>query len=463
MALNNLACVYADHLNQLEKAYPLARRARDVSPSDPSVADTLGWILYRRGEYTPALVLLRESAAKLYSIPVIQFHLGMACYMDGLESEAKTAFQRALSLNGSFLEKDDCQRHLAIINIDPDRAGADTRAWLEKWTKNYPNDPVALARLAAIYQSKGMTDKALGTDQAILNANPQNVFALENMAELYASADPQKACAFAKSAYEASPGNPGIVHLYGRLAFKTGDYSWSLTLLQLAAQSRPHDPNVLFDLGQALYSEGKVSAAQTFAQKALQSDSNFTRADDARRFLAMTDLADNVVRASATQVDQILSASPGYVPALMVKAAICAEKSDTSIALQTYRQILNIYPDFAPAKKELALLYADNPVDDTEGYRVAVQARQAFPNDPYVAKSLAMIVCRQGDYARAAGLLQESAHRLNNDPQLLYYLGLAQFHLNNVPASKANLQRALALDLSGQDAVDARRMLAELK
>ncbi|HEY1788707.1 MAG TPA: tetratricopeptide repeat protein, partial [Verrucomicrobiae bacterium] len=32
MALNNLACVYADHLNQLEKAYPLARRARDVSP-----------------------------------------------------------------------------------------------------------------------------------------------------------------------------------------------------------------------------------------------------------------------------------------------------------------------------------------------------------------------------------------------------------------------------------------------
>jgi tetratricopeptide (TPR) repeat protein len=359
MALNNLACIYADHLNQLDKAYPLARRASEVAPSDPSVADTLGWILYRRGEYTPALVALRESAAKLESVPEVQFHLGMACYMAGYDSYAITAFRHALQLN-DFPEKDDCRQHLAILNINPKQTSADTCVWLEKWAATHPNDPVALARLSEIYQTKGMTDKALAADQAILNANPQNVFALANLAKLYAPTDFQKAYTFAKSAYEISPGDPEIAHLYGNLAFKTGDYSRALTLLQLAAQAQPQNPDSLFDLGQAFYSEGNVSEAQTLAQKALHSDGDFTRAAAARRFLAMTALADNVARASATQVDQILSASPGYVPALMVKASLAMRKSDTATARQTYAQVLKIYPDFAPARKKLAMLDAKN-------------------------------------------------------------------------------------------------------
>jgi len=356
VALNNLACVYADHLNQLDKAYPLARRASEIDPSDPYIADTLGWILYRRGDYTPALIALRESAAKLDSVPEVQFHLGMASYMAGYDSYALSAFRRALQLNGDFPEKDDCRQRLSILNIDPIQADADTRAWLEKWTTNHPNDPVALARLAAIYQSKGMEDKALAADRAILKANPQNVFALANLAKLYASTDPQKACAFAKSAYDAAPGDPEMAHLYGQLAFKTGDYSWALTLLQLAAQAQPQNPDVLFDLGQAFYSEGKVSEAQIFAQKALQSGSGFTRAGDAKRFLEMIALANNLARASTSRVDQILNVSPAYVPALMVKAALAARESDTATARQTYTQVLKIYPDFVPARKKLALL-----------------------------------------------------------------------------------------------------------
>ncbi|MGH7977893.1 MAG: tetratricopeptide repeat protein [Limisphaerales bacterium] len=359
-ALNNLACLYADHFNQLDKAYPLARRARDFDPSNPYIADTLGWILYRRGEYTPALVALRESAAKLPSIPEIQFHLGMASYMAGYDSDAITAFKRALQLNLEFPEKDDCRQRLAILTIEPEHAAASTRVWLEKWTVSHGGDPIAFARLAAIYQSNGMTNKALAADQAILAHNPQDIFALANLAQLYAATDPTKACSFAKSAYEASSGDPGIAHLYGDLAFKTGDYSWALTLLQLAAQAQPRNSEVLFDLGQALYSVGKVSEAQTFAKEALQSDNGFPHADDARRFLAVTGLPNNLAQTSSSQIDQILSVSPGYVPALMVKAALALRNSDTATARKTYTQVLKIYPDFTPARKKLAMLNTKN-------------------------------------------------------------------------------------------------------
>jgi len=46
---------------------------------------------------------------------------------------------------------------------------------------------------------------------------------------------------------------------------------------------------------------------------------------------------------------------------------------------------------------------------------------------------------------------------------LMYYLGMAQYHLKNRAESKTSLQRALDLNLTGTQAVEARRILAELK
>jgi len=43
-------------------ALQLAQRAKEVAPDDPSISDTLGWILYKRGIYQRALGLLKESA-----------------------------------------------------------------------------------------------------------------------------------------------------------------------------------------------------------------------------------------------------------------------------------------------------------------------------------------------------------------------------------------------------------------
>jgi Flp pilus assembly protein TadD len=465
LALNNLACDYADHFHQLDKAYPLARRARDAAPSNPSIADTLGWILCRKGQYVAALPLLRESAEKLYDVPEIQFHLGMACYMTGRETEARTAFQRALNVAGDFPEKTECSQRLAILNLDPDKAGADQRSWLEKWSDRHPDDPVALARLAAIYQRTGMGDKALTIYQTILKTDPQNVTALSNLARLLAPSDAAKAYAYAKTAYQLVPNDPGIAHLAGHLAFLTGDFRWALTLLQLAAQAQPQDPETQFDLAQAFYSQGRVPEARAAMQKALQLQTNFARADDAKRFLSLTALAAAPAQALAAQpqIADILKSAPDYVPALMVQAVIAAQQGDLPAAQRLDEQILQQYPDFAPAQKQLALIYVRNPKNDDQAYPLALKARAAFPNDPEVARCLGILLCRRGDYARAVSLLQESAPQFNRDAEVQFYLGMAQYHLNHSAESKTALQQALNLNLSGASAAEARRILAELK
>ena len=71
----------SERLGQLDKGYNLAQKAKALVPADPVIADTFGWILYKKRDYEKSLASLQASAMKLPNNPEIQFHLGMASYM----------------------------------------------------------------------------------------------------------------------------------------------------------------------------------------------------------------------------------------------------------------------------------------------------------------------------------------------------------------------------------------------
>ena len=114
-ALNNLACIYADQLNDVDKAYGLARKARDLDGRDPAVGDTLGWVLYKRSDYQQALPILQESATKLPDSPEVQFHLGMTAYMMGRTDLAIVALEKATNAAKEFPGKEESNRRLALL------------------------------------------------------------------------------------------------------------------------------------------------------------------------------------------------------------------------------------------------------------------------------------------------------------------------------------------------------------
>jgi len=96
----------------------------------------------------------RMSAAKLPESEV-QFHLGMTCYMMADEDAARAALQRALQPGTAFPGSNECQRCLSILNLKPATADAAARSALEKRVSEKADDPVALVRLARIYQRDG--------------------------------------------------------------------------------------------------------------------------------------------------------------------------------------------------------------------------------------------------------------------------------------------------------------------
>jgi Tfp pilus assembly protein PilF len=199
--------------------------------------------------------------------------------------------------------------------------------------------------------------------------------------------------------------------------------------------------------------------------QAVRANAAFPRIDEAKRFLEMLALSANPSEAATamSKIEQILKSDPANLPALMVTAVVAEQKPDVAAAKQTYEKILARYPDFSPAQKRLAILYASNPGDSQKALDAATKARQAFPDDAELAKAFGIIVYRQGDYARAASLLQESAGKRASDSELMYYLGMAQFQLNKRTESKQSLQRALELGLKDELASEARKNLAKIK
>ena len=112
-AANNLAWNFAEHGGNLDVALGLAQRAREASPNDAVIADTLGWIYYKKGAYGSAISLLKESNEKfIRKNPSVLYHLGLA-YQKNKEKElAKQALTQALNAGHEFPEMAEAKQAL---------------------------------------------------------------------------------------------------------------------------------------------------------------------------------------------------------------------------------------------------------------------------------------------------------------------------------------------------------------
>jgi Flp pilus assembly protein TadD len=119
VAKNNLAWIYAEHEGNLNVALGLAQEARRLQPSDPSIADTLGWILVKMNQGQSALPYLKECVEKNPRKPAYHYHLGMAYLKAGKKSEAKNELRTALQSGASFAGSVDAKEALENISNSP--------------------------------------------------------------------------------------------------------------------------------------------------------------------------------------------------------------------------------------------------------------------------------------------------------------------------------------------------------
>ena len=120
-AKNNLAYLYAERGENLDRALDLAQDAKQLMPDDPNAADTLGWVLYRRGVPNAAITYLREAEAGLLArvtqgtpgdqanLGLIRHHLAVVFEASGDSDSAREVLDEAFESHGAWVDHERSQ------------------------------------------------------------------------------------------------------------------------------------------------------------------------------------------------------------------------------------------------------------------------------------------------------------------------------------------------------------------
>jgi len=112
IAANNLAYIYAEANENLDRALILAQTAVEQAPDSPDVRDTLGFVYYQKQLPDLAIRAFEDSIAKNPNNPIYHYHLGLAAAKLGNLTRARRSYQAALKLRPDY---PDAQQALKTI------------------------------------------------------------------------------------------------------------------------------------------------------------------------------------------------------------------------------------------------------------------------------------------------------------------------------------------------------------
>ncbi|GAX62791.1 hypothetical protein SCALIN_C43_0047 [Candidatus Scalindua japonica] len=112
---NELAYHYAESETNLDEGLEHALKAAKLSPKEPSILDTLGWVYFKKGDYNKAIENLKSASVLSPNRPTIRYHLGMAYYKNGDIKNALNEFNNSLKISGRFKETSKVKEMVTLI------------------------------------------------------------------------------------------------------------------------------------------------------------------------------------------------------------------------------------------------------------------------------------------------------------------------------------------------------------
>ena len=132
-AKNNLAYLLADSGGDLDRALELAQQAKEQLPDDPNAADTLGWVLLKRGVPSAAIGYLEEAAERFPETAfevqgIVRNHLAEAYEKNQEQAKAVATSEEVI---GSYEKLMAAAKERGVEYEEPDWA-RDARARIQR-------------------------------------------------------------------------------------------------------------------------------------------------------------------------------------------------------------------------------------------------------------------------------------------------------------------------------------------
>lgn len=139
---------------------------------------------------------------------------------------------------------------------------AQANAISERWIKSNAKDTSVRFYLAGVALEDNTYDQAITRYREILDVNPENYLALNNLAWALNEKNDPSALGYAEKAYKNAPKNADVLDTYGWLLFKKGETGRAIELLGEAVAVAPKAPEPRLHLAKALEKSGDKEAAK---------------------------------------------------------------------------------------------------------------------------------------------------------------------------------------------------------
>ena len=193
---------------------------------------------------------------------------------------ALKAYEKALAINNNGI--------IAVKVHQALSAGGNAKeadAKLGQWLKDQPGDLNARVYLAATYIAARQNKQAIEQYQLVLQADPKNIRALNDLAWLYQQEKDPRALATAEQAYQLRPDNPEIMDTLGWILVEQDKTTRGTELLQKAAEAAPTSTAFRYHWAAALAKSGDKARARRELGDLLAKNKKFPQRQEAQALL----------------------------------------------------------------------------------------------------------------------------------------------------------------------------------
>lgn len=232
------------------------RKALQLRPGYRDAQIALVALDLERGRTREALQVAKQVQKEAPAEPAGYMLEGDTLMAEKKMAQAAALYEKAYGLRKSALLA--MKIHYAWALAGKPEQGA-TR--IAEWLKVNPGDSDTQRYLADDEMKRGKYASAIARYRAVLELQPANALALNDLAwALHSAKDPQ-ALTYAEQAYRLKPDDPLIADTLGWILLGTGDTRRSVELLQKAAVGAPSNQEIRYHLAEALAASGEWDEA----------------------------------------------------------------------------------------------------------------------------------------------------------------------------------------------------------
>jgi len=235
----------------------------------------------RIDEFSEQLVLLQEQAPDNVDVILLR---AAAASKSGESAQAiklaKEAYDK-VPVRGSLIAL------ASYVAASGDNNGA--RQLYGNWLDSNPDDVVVMLVLADSLYKHQETQEAVFQYENVLQRNPDNVPALNNIAWHLREQNPAKALEYARHAATLAPDSADVLDTLAVVEYTNKNYVPALRGIDHALDKRPGDTTLMYHRAMILAAAGESSAAIELLESILAEDGEFPEAKEAKALLSELD------------------------------------------------------------------------------------------------------------------------------------------------------------------------------